>query len=261
MGAKRCLRVAGRVFPNIFVFGVGGFMFVATEFIVIPGLFQTHPAGRPAWAVFWLAVFGTFSLWAISWTKLIATDPGRTADDLERRGILHRVLIGDIPARLQHLRLCSQCHLPRPPGAIHCDVCDVCHLRADHHCAVTGQCVADRNFKFFALSFLWGGVSTLLMFCPTLICLLDRLDVIPIMNGAYSLSLAIILLIAGTSFVWQSYRDTQTTFKCEGKPLTRKKYFGALGKTCCEKVMPFHAAGTSLGWPGVDWAGDDLALL
>jgi hypothetical protein len=170
--------------------------------------------------------------------------------------------MGDIPRRLQHFRLCPHCHLPRPPGAIHCEICDVCHLRADHHCPVAGQCVTDRNFKFFALSFLWGSVSTFLMFWPTLIViLLDGFAVIPIMNGAYSISMAIVLLIAGISFLWQNYRDTQMLFRFNTKSLTWRKYFGALGKTCWDKVMPFHAGGTSLGWPGVDWTSDDLALL
>jgi hypothetical protein len=64
MGAEGCLWVAVRVFPNIFVFVFGGFLFSATEFAIIPKLFRTHPSWRPAWALFW--------------AKLAATDPGRT---------------------------------------------------------------------------------------------------------------------------------------------------------------------------------------
>jgi hypothetical protein len=131
---------------------------------------------------------------------------------------------------------------------------------ADYHCHVAGQCVADRNFKFFVLSFFWGGASALIMFCPILVLLLDGLPIVPVMNVAYSIAFGIILLVSGASFVWQNYRDVKVLFKFDAKPLTRKKYF-ALGKTFWEKVMSFHAGKTSLAWPGVDWTDDDLVLL
>jgi hypothetical protein len=150
-------RICSRIIPNIFVLGLAGFLFVCTEFFLTPKLISS--SGHPRlWRLSWVLVLCAFSLWLWCWMTTVVGDPGSIERDLERRGILKRVQQGDIPMCLRHLPICRNSQLPHPPQAHCCAVCKACFLRHDHHCGVTGQCMADGNFKAFALSFFWGAV-------------------------------------------------------------------------------------------------------
>mmetsp|Transcript_8641 Transcript_8641/g.9354 ORF Transcript_8641/g.9354 Transcript_8641/m.9354 type:complete len:387 (-) Transcript_8641:338-1498(-) len=46
-------------------------------------------------------------------------------------------------------RECKTCKITRPPMASHCSNCNNCVKRFDHHCAVIGNCIGERNHVFF----------------------------------------------------------------------------------------------------------------
>lgn len=45
--------------------------------------------------------------------------------------------------------MCSVCECLRPPRAWHCDTCDVCILKRDHHCTFFACCVGYYNHRYF----------------------------------------------------------------------------------------------------------------
>lgn len=51
-------------------------------------------------------------------------------------------------------RVCTTCHIIRPPRSTHCRSCDVCVEEFDHHCGILGSCVGKRNFRFFGGFFI-----------------------------------------------------------------------------------------------------------
>mmetsp|Transcript_102568 Transcript_102568/g.316519 ORF Transcript_102568/g.316519 Transcript_102568/m.316519 type:complete len:331 (-) Transcript_102568:90-1082(-) len=53
---------------------------------------------------------------------------------------------------------CKDCRLWRPHRCGHCSFCERCILRLDHHCGFMGNCVGERNFRFFAAFLLCTGM-------------------------------------------------------------------------------------------------------
>lgn len=149
------------------------------SFILFPsGLFFLYPAGyvkEELGFVFVLATAGLLVLTVLLLCLTGHTDPGliprpkiqlsvpgleqRTADVAGTPPLYIDELSGELlcPISEEHIRLgyrwCTTCHIVRPPRASHCNDCNSCVLRYDHHCPFVNNCIGQRNYMFF-LGFL-----------------------------------------------------------------------------------------------------------
>ena len=260
-----CNRPCQRIAPNTIVICLGTGLTAATFFVLIPDAVDAgaSPFGM---LIARLIVIGFYGMWLWSWLVVAIGDPGRISDDLKRRGVLDRILQGDVPRCLRHLPICPHCGLPQPANSYHCEVCDYCVLRYDHHCGVTGMCIADKNFKPFCLSFLYGGCLglSLCASCAVNIFMHGEPGLISLIVIIYSGVIGLVLIGFGISFFaagrgYLSVYDRITMKRRSGVSL--KKFWSSFGEIWYERFLPIQKVSTQLAWPGVDWENEDLMPL
>ncbi|XP_063978418.1 probable palmitoyltransferase ZDHHC24 [Diachasmimorpha longicaudata] len=61
-------------------------------------------------------------------------------------------------------RFCVSCEAMAPPRSWHCQTCDICILKRDHHCVFTGCCIGHFNHRYFLMFVLYLFIATVYSF-------------------------------------------------------------------------------------------------
>ncbi len=73
-------------------------------------------------------------------------------------------------------KYCAACQLPVPPRCWHCDVCNRCIIKRDHHCTFAGCCVGHFNQRFFMWFLFYFFVGCCYALYLNLFFILPRID-------------------------------------------------------------------------------------
>lgn len=57
-------------------------------------------------------------------------------------------------------RFCPICECIVPPRSWHCDTCQTCILKRDHHCVFSGCCIGHKNSRYFILFLIYVTIAT-----------------------------------------------------------------------------------------------------
>jgi hypothetical protein len=253
--------LVARIAPNCIVLLLGTVIFVFSVFVVFPKVIHEFPS--PGSPLIFAVISFFYVMWLWSWLTAALSDPGRVSEDLRRRGLLKRVVDGDVPPCLRNLQICSKCHLPKPIQCAHCDDCECCHLRQDHHCGLIGQCVADLNLKAFILSFLWGGALFIASAAGMIALALTGRFPWAGFFAVDALLFAGVMLAFAIGSVAKS-REATSLFERvmgrSGEPLGLSAFVESFGSVWWERLIPVQRTSTFLAWPGITWESDAVPL-
>uniref|UniRef100_A0A8B9CQX5 Palmitoyltransferase n=1 Tax=Anser brachyrhynchus TaxID=132585 RepID=A0A8B9CQX5_9AVES len=95
--------------------------------------------------------------------KVSLMDPGFVKSEEEVKNEEQSIVIPQVSSSIK-MRRCGYCMVKQPMRAKHCQVCQHCVRRYDHHCPWIENCVGEKNHPLFIVylsiqlvALLWGG--------------------------------------------------------------------------------------------------------
>ncbi|KAH8401450.1 hypothetical protein KR009_005554, partial [Drosophila setifemur] len=68
------------------------------------------------------------------------------------------------PVKLGRWHMCHDCQALVPPRSWHCEVCNVCVLKRDHHCRFICCCIGHHNYRYFLFYLVYMIIGSLASF-------------------------------------------------------------------------------------------------
>jgi palmitoyltransferase ZDHHC9/14/18 len=120
------------------------------------------------------------------------------------------------------VKYCVSCRDWRPPRSFHCSKCDHCITLHDHHCVWLGNCIGERNYRYFFTFLLFGTISSAYLAAVCYYRLFHNSDPfretirhspMTLFNAVYgSLTLLYPMLLLGYNFYLTSTQQTTREF-------------------------------------------------
>jgi len=102
----------------------------------------------------------------IPYVLCIRKDPGRLTNTDE-----HPIDFMELLKIFEPSQLCPDCKVIRTPRSRHCNICNVCVERYDHHCTWINNCVGIKTHANYLVFICFWWVLCLLVMCIAMDCL------------------------------------------------------------------------------------------
>lgn len=236
-------------------------------FYTLPKIYGAYPSKLAL--ILWLYEVICYCMLIWSWLYASISDPGKLETDLKERGLLDRIKQGDIPYCLKDLPICPNCRLPMPPRCRHCRDCNTCVLRRDHHCGVTGQCIGDRNFKAFILTFFYGMLLGLgHIFTGLFAVKAQTSDLFSMLiicyGGIMGLSLGCFIFFSLTPSFENFFKPSYLAADPRNRKIPfmkgAREVLKSFGTRWYQRLIPIQNHSTDYAWPDIEWNYESTLL-
>eukprot|EP01053_Blabericola_migrator_P001215 Blabericola_migrator_1__1214@NODE_1310_length_4840_cov_138_493400_g882_i0_p3_GENE_NODE_1310_length_4840_cov_138_493400_g882_i0NODE_1310_length_4840_cov_138_493400_g882_i0_p3_ORF_typecomplete_len347_score32_39DHHC/PF01529_20/1_5e02DHHC/PF01529_20/1_4e29_NODE_1310_length_4840_cov_138_493400_g882_i01091041 len=164
--------------------------------------------------LFWLILFEVIhGLAIVSHMMAVCSDPGSLEVHKCPQRLPDEVLSRHMQMRPEDVELivgskCEKCKGRwKPPRAHHCNRCDKCIFRMDHHCSWIGNCIGQANQKYFILFLAYtilGALLNIVSF-PVMWASCWWLDRCQLMRRSFYIGLTIVVICSCLGLMAKTY--------------------------------------------------------
>ncbi|PAA91765.1 hypothetical protein BOX15_Mlig017429g4, partial [Macrostomum lignano] len=99
-------------------------------------------------------------------------------------------------------RFCHACECHCPPRSYHCDVCNICVLKRDHHCLFAVNCVGLANQRYYLLTVVYFAIAAIYAAVFNWRFVLDAHEGLSL-KSAFQLTVPFMSMMFGVSSLYQ----------------------------------------------------------